>query len=92
LSSQEIIPFLLEYGPEYGIENTNEWMKLLESDRGLKSRLTTIINALNRGHSPADASGAKKQIREILEGYRAGRREPKVGNRQYLGMLERKYL
>lgn len=96
LSSQEIIPFLLEYGPEYGIENTDEWMKVLESDKGLKSKLTTIINALNRGHSPVDASGAKKQIREILEGYRAGRREPigepKIGNSQYLGMLERKYL
>jgi hypothetical protein len=95
LSSQEIIPFLLEYGPEYGIDNTDEWMKVLESDKGLKSKLTTIINALNRGHSPVDSNGAKKQIREILEGYRAGRREPigepKIGA-VYLNALVKKYI
>jgi hypothetical protein len=94
LSSQEIMPFLLEYGSEYGIENTDEWMRVLESDPGMKNRLTTIINALNRGHSPVDAAAAKKQIKDIVDEYRAKTRntmsDGKFGS-AYIDILARKY-
>lgn len=66
LSENDIIDFIRQHGPKYGINDINEWEIALRDDLGLRKQMTTVINALNRGHHPIDAPDVKMQIAEIL--------------------------
>lgn len=67
LSENDIIDFIRQYGNQYGISSTEDWGTAFRDDPVLKEQITTVINALNRGHSPKDAATVKMQIAEILK-------------------------
>lgn len=69
LSVYDIVDFIRKYGPEYGINNPDQWGIVIKDDNQLKEQLTTVINALNRGHYPKDAVEVKEQIAKIKERY-----------------------
>ncbi len=66
LSTYDIIDFLRQHGDQYGVENRDDWTKLFFNDPVLKEEITTVINALNRGHNPIDSVSVKMQIDDIL--------------------------
>ena len=53
-------------GSKYGLEDRDDWRYVVEHNEPLKQKLTTVINALNRGHSPRDAFEVGKEIKELL--------------------------
>lgn len=67
LSIYDIIDFIRQYGDEWGIPTFEDWGTVLRDDPILKDKMTTIINAINRGHSPKDASSIKLEIAKILK-------------------------
>lgn len=69
LSESDIIDFIRQYGDQYGISSTEDWGTAFRDDPVLKEQITTVINALNRGHSPKDAATVKMQIAEILKNH-----------------------
>lgn len=69
LSEYDIIDFIRQHGIEYGIPNNEDWSIAFRNDPELKEEITTVINALNRGHSPRDAASVKMQVAEILRNY-----------------------
>lgn len=70
LNTHDLIDFIRQYGDDYGIPDREHW-ELLVRDPEVKERVTTIINALNRGHVPRDSIFAKEEIRKIIEEYKA---------------------
>lgn len=71
ISENDIIAFIRQYGEEYGISSRDDWGTVFRDDPMFKEDITTVINALNRGHSPRDAAGVKMQIAEILKNHEA---------------------
>lgn len=69
LSIHDLIDFIRQHGQEYGISTTEDWETLFLDDPKLKEQMTTVINAINRGHYPKDASEIKMQIAEILRNH-----------------------
>ena len=69
LSENDIIDFIRQHGDEYGISSKEDWATVFMNDQQLKEEMTTVINALNRGHSPKDAASVRMQIAEILKNY-----------------------
>jgi hypothetical protein len=67
LSNYDIIDFIRQYGDDYGISGTEDWELALRNDNELKQEMTTVINALNRGHTPRDNASVKEQIAQILK-------------------------
>src|ERR1035437_670279 len=67
LSHHDIIKFIRHSGPEYGISTTEDWATVLYEDPVLKEQMTTVINAISRGHSPRDKASVKMQIAQILK-------------------------
>lgn len=67
LSDYDIIDFIRQYGDQYGISSKEDWAVAFKDDPALKQQMTTVINALNRGHSPQDAATMKMEIAEILK-------------------------
>lgn len=69
LSIHDIIDFIRQHGDEYGISTTEDWGTVFLNDSELKEKMTTIINAINRGHIPRDSAEVKMEIAEILMEY-----------------------
>lgn len=67
LSENAINKFLMEHGAEYGINSQEDWRTVFEDNQPLKERMTTIINAINRGYPSINYGGIKEEISEILE-------------------------
>lgn len=66
LTTHDIIDFIRQHGDEYGIDSTEDWNKLFVDDPVLRGEMTTVINAINRGHYPRGAHEVKTQINDIL--------------------------
>lgn len=69
LSENDIVDFIRQHGDKYGISSQEDWGTVFRDDPQLKQQITTVINALNRGHSPADAATVKMEIAEILKNH-----------------------
>jgi hypothetical protein len=69
LSEYDIIDFIRQHGDEYGLSSNEDWGTVFRDDPQLKEEVTTVINALNRGHSPKDAASVRMQIAEILKNH-----------------------
>lgn len=67
ISSHDIIDFIRQHGDSYGLSSKEDWNTVFEHDPVLREEITTVINALNRGHSPANGLDVKKEIQEILQ-------------------------
>jgi hypothetical protein len=67
LSNYDIIDFIRQYGDQYGISSKEDWEVVFKDDPALKEEMTTVINALNRGHFPKDAATMRMEIAEILK-------------------------
>lgn len=70
LSVYDIVDFIRQHGDKYGISSRDDWSQAITNDPELKEQMTTVINALNRGHSPRDGAAVKAQIAEILNHHR----------------------
>lgn len=66
LSESDILSFIRQNGDAFGIASTEDWATVFRDDPQLKQEMTTVINALNRGHYPRGAADIKMQIAEIL--------------------------
>jgi hypothetical protein len=66
LSKNDIQDFVRMYGDEYLIPNMATWSYVVQTDPVLFEDLTTVINSLNRGRLPRNASEVKAKIKEIL--------------------------
>lgn len=71
LSIYDIVDFIRQHGDEYGIPTTEDWGTVFTNDPQLKEQMTTVINAINRGHAPRDAANVKAEIANILKGFNA---------------------
>lgn len=69
LSENDIIDFIRRHGDQYGISSQEDWGSVLRDDPQLKQDITTVINALNRGHHPKDAATVKMEIAEVLKNH-----------------------
>jgi hypothetical protein len=69
LSEYDIIDFIRQHGSEYGISSQEDWGTVFRDDPQLKQDMTTVINALNRGHYPKDSADVKMQIAEIIKNH-----------------------
>lgn len=67
ISKYDILDFIRNHGDEYGLQSTKDWELAFRNDPALKEKITTVINALNRGHAPLDGYEVKTQIEEILK-------------------------
>lgn len=67
LSNYDILDFIRQHGDKYGISNTEDWELAFRNDPALKEDITTVINALNRGHSPRNGLSVKDEIAQILQ-------------------------
>lgn len=70
LSTNDIVDFIRNHGDEYGISSTDDWAKVFMNDPVLKEEMTTVINAINRGHYPRGAHDVKTQVDDILRRHR----------------------
>jgi hypothetical protein len=68
LSVYDIVDFIRQHGPEYGIKDREDWGKVFRNNPQMKEEMTTIINAINRGHYPSNAPYIKEKIEKILKG------------------------
>jgi translation initiation factor 1 (eIF-1/SUI1) len=66
LGEHNIIDFIRQHGNEYGISSQEDWQKTFENDEQLRQEMTTVINALNRGHYPRGSADVKMRIAEIM--------------------------
>lgn len=73
LSFYDIVDFIRQYGSKYNIKSTDDWMRLFTENQSLKEKITTVINALNRGQNPRDNIQIKQEINQILEAFFKGR-------------------
>jgi hypothetical protein len=71
LSRHDIVDFIRQYGPEYGILSLEDWTLIFDSNPHMKEEMTTVINALNRGEYPVNAHEMKSYINSILSNYRS---------------------
>ena len=67
LSNYDVIDFIRQYGDRYGISGVEDWELAFRNDPQLKEQMTTVINALNRGHAPRDGAAVKEEIAQILK-------------------------
>lgn len=73
LSEHDIVDFINQYGNDFGISSKDDWEIVFNNNPELRNTMTTVINALNRGHYPKDTSYVKKQIKDILDTYKERR-------------------
>lgn len=66
LSEYDIIDFIRQHGEEYNIPSRDTWDLIFMDNPTLKQEMTTVINALNRGHVPINQDLVKMQINDIL--------------------------
>lgn len=69
LSVYDIIDFIRQHGLDYFLPDREAWQVAITEDQILKEQMTTVINAINRGHGPRDSVGVKAQIQKILKDY-----------------------
>lgn len=69
LSVYDIVDFIRQYGDKYGISSKDDWGLTITNNQPLKEEITTVINALNRGHQPKDSGHVMSQISPILKAY-----------------------
>jgi hypothetical protein len=69
LSVYDIISFIREHGDEYGLSSLEDWTTVFRDDPKLKEEMTTVINAVNRGHLPLGSADIKMEIARILKEY-----------------------
>lgn len=69
LSVYDIISFIREHGDEYGLSSLEDWTTVFRDDPKLKDEMTTVINAVNRGHLPLGSADMKMEIARILKEY-----------------------
>jgi len=67
LATNDIIDFIRQHGDDYGLSSKEDWNTVFEHDPVLREEITTIINALNRGHNPENGFAVKKEIQDILQ-------------------------
>lgn len=67
VSYNDIIDFLRQHGDEYGLSSKEDWNIVFEHDPVLREEITSVINALNRGHNPIDGVAVKTEIQKILQ-------------------------
>jgi len=70
LSVYDIVDFIRQHGLEYGISNKEDWETVFTNDPELRERMTTVINAINRGLSPKDSFFVKTEIAKILKEFK----------------------
>lgn len=69
LSVYDIVDFIRQHGDKYGISSKDDWGLTITNNQPLKEEITTIINALNRGHQPKDPTHVMSQIVPMLKAY-----------------------
>lgn len=69
LSVYDIISFIREHGDEYGLSSLEDWTTVFRDDPKLKEEMTTVINAVNRGHLPLGSADMKMEIARIIKEY-----------------------
>lgn len=67
ISELDIIDFIRQHGDKYGLSSQEDWANVFMDNPKLKEEITTVINALNRGHHPKDDLSVKQQIATILQ-------------------------
>lgn len=67
LAANDIIDFIRQHGDQYGLSSKEDWNTVFEHDPVLREEITTVINALNRGHSPQNGLAVKEEIQKILQ-------------------------
>jgi hypothetical protein len=67
VSQNDIIDFLRQHGEEYGLSSKDDWNTVFDNDPVLREEITSVINALNRGHNPVDGLAVKTEIQDILQ-------------------------
>jgi hypothetical protein len=67
LAHNDIIDFLRQHGDDYGLSSKEDWNTVFEHDPVLREEITSVINALNRGHSPVDGLAVREEIKQILQ-------------------------
>jgi hypothetical protein len=68
LNTYDILPFIMKYDDEYSV-NKDLWFRMVEQDPKAKEKITTIINAINRGHYPRDSKEIKEDFKKIKEDF-----------------------
>ena len=69
LSVYNIVDFIRQHGLSYFLPDQEAWQVAITDDPELKEQMTTVINAVNRGHLPKDGAEVKAQISKILKDY-----------------------
>lgn len=70
LSKQKILNFLrTPVADKYGLDSLDTWEKV-SSYPDLRDKLTTLINAIDRGHYPIDGPEIQQAVAEIMEKFR----------------------
>ncbi len=67
LSVYDIIDFIRQHGDEFGISSTEDWGTVFRDDPQFKEEITTVINAINRGHYAKNSADVKMEIARILK-------------------------
>lgn len=69
LSVYDIVDFIRQHGLDYFLPDKEAWQAAITDDPILKEQITTVINAVNRGHDSKDSAEVKIQIQKILKDY-----------------------
>ena len=70
LSIYDIIDFIYQHGDLYGINSKDEWEIVFRDDPELTQDITTVINAVNRGHVPRAYYYIKEEITKALNNHK----------------------
>jgi len=87
LAEYDIVPFLRQYGLEYGLRNNEDWGTAFRDDPQFKESITTVINALDRGLLPRDEASVKMEIARVIKEHE----ERKATNKSVFNMPETKF-
>jgi hypothetical protein len=87
LSEYEVMPFIREYGMEYGLRNQQDWATAFRDDPMFKEEITTVINAVNRGRIPRDEASVKMEIAKVIRQHE----ERLATNKRVFNMPETKF-
>lgn len=67
LAEYDIVPFLRQYGLQYGLRDNEDWATAFRDDPQFKHEITTVINALDRGLIPRDEASVKMEIARVIK-------------------------
>lgn len=66
LSVYDIVDFIRQHGPEYGITTTEDWGTVFRDDPQFQQQMARVIHAINSGKVPKDSTAVKDLIGRIL--------------------------